>query len=70
MALQFWARIQADPKDAWEHYMAYTTQGGSCTFTDLLKNAGLDSPFEEKCLRTVCETASRWLEAFDLTGLA
>ena len=70
VALQFWARIQADPKDAWEHYMAYTVQGGSRTFTDLLKNAGLDSPFEEKCLRTVCETASRWLEAFDLTGLA
>ena len=69
VALQFWARIQADPKAAWEKYMAYTVQGGSCTFTDLLKNAGLDSPFEEKCLRTVCETAVKWLDAFDLTGL-
>ena len=69
VALQFWARIQADPKEAWEKYMAYTVQGGSRTFTDLLKNAGLDSPFEEKCLRTVCETATRWLESFDLTGL-
>ena len=39
------------------------------TFTDLLKNAGLDSPFEEVCLRTVCETATNWLEKFDLTGL-
>ena len=69
VALQFWARIQADPKAAWEKYMAYTVQGGSRTFTDLLKNAGLDSPFEEVCLRTVCETATNWLEKFDLTGL-
>ncbi len=69
VSLQFWALIQADPKNAWEHYMAYTVQGGSCTFTELLKNAGLDSPFEEKCLRTVCETAKAWLERFDMTGI-
>ena len=69
MALQFWALIQQDPGAAWEKYMAYTVQGGSRTFTDLLKNAGLDTPFEEKCLREVCGTARRWLEEFDLTGL-
>jgi len=69
VALQFWARIQADPKSAWERYMAYTVQGGSCTFTDLLKNAELNTPFEETCLRTVCETASKWLESFDLSGI-
>ena len=69
VALQFWALIQQDPGAAWEKYMAYTVQGGSRTFTDLLKNAGLDTPFEEKCLREVCGTARRWLEEFDLTGL-
>ncbi len=69
IALQFWARIQDDEKDAWEHYMAYTKQGGSHTFTDLLKNAGLDSPFDEKCLRSVCEKAHDWLADYDLTGI-
>ncbi len=69
IALQFWARIQDDEKDAWEHYMAYTKQGGSHTFTDLLKNAGLDSPFDEKCLRSVCEKAHAWLADYDLTGI-
>jgi M3 family oligoendopeptidase len=69
VSLQFWARIQADPKDAWEHYMAYTRQGGSCVFTALLENAQLDSPFGEKCLRDVCTVAKQWLEAYDLTGL-
>jgi len=70
VALQFWARIRADRDDAWKHYMAYTRQGGSRTFTELLRNAGLDSPFEEDCLRAVCEKASRALAACDLTGIA
>lgn len=70
VALQFWAKIQADPKDAWKHYMAYTSQGGSRVFTELLKNAGLDSPFEETCLRNVCDVANRWLAAFDLSDIA
>ncbi len=69
VALQFWARIQDDQRDAWKHYMAYTEQGGSRTFTDLLKNAQLDTPFEESCLRGVCEKAKDWLENFDLTGI-
>lgn len=69
VALQFWAMIQKEPKDAWEHYMAYTKQGGSDVFTKLLKNAGLDTPFEESCLRGVCETAKEWLDNYDLTGL-
>ena len=69
VALQFWARIQKDKDDAWKHYMAYTKQGGSCVFTELLKNAGLDSPFEESCLRGVCEEAKAWLDGYDLTGI-
>jgi oligoendopeptidase F len=63
----FWKK---DKKAAWEKYMAYTKQGGSRTFTELLENAGLDTPFDEKCLREVCETASAWLDGFDLTGIA
>ena len=69
VSLQFWALLQTDRKLAWEKYMAYAKQGGSRTFTDLLKNAGLDSPFQESCLRGVCETASAWLDSFDLTGI-
>ena len=69
VALEFWALLQKDKKAAWEKYMAYTRQGGSRTFTELLENAGLDSPFDEKCLRGVCETAKTWLENFDLSGI-
>ncbi|MCD7717514.1 MAG: M3 family oligoendopeptidase [Lachnospiraceae bacterium] len=56
--------------NTWARYMAYTTQGGSCTFTELLKNAGLESPFEEACLRGVCAEAKQWLENYDLSGIA
>ncbi len=69
VSLQFWAMTQKDFKDAWEHYMAYTVQGGSCTFVDLLKNAGLDTPFDEITLKGVCETANQWLDSYDLTGI-
>ncbi len=69
VSLQFWAKLQNDRKDAWEHYMAYTKQGGSCVFTDLLKNAGMESPFEEETLKGVCETAAKWLSEFDMEGI-
>ncbi len=69
VALQFWAMSQADFDNAWKHYMAYTVQGGSCTFVELLKNAGLDTPFDEITLKTVCEVADNWLEKYDLTGI-
>lgn len=66
VSLEFWEMLQEDPKKAWKHYMAYALQGGSRTFTDLLKNAGLESPFDEACLRSVCGKASECLEKFDL----
>ena len=69
VALEIWAMIQKNPEDAWKHYMAYTEQGGSRTFTDLLISAGLKTPFDEACLKEVCETATRWLENFDLAGI-
>ena len=69
VSLEFWAMIQKDLKDAWRHYMAYTEQGGSRTFTELLANAGLESPFDEATLRGVCEKAKAWLDAYDLTGI-
>ncbi len=69
VALQFWAMSQKDFQSAWDHYMAYTVQGGTCTFVDLLKNAGLDTPFDEVTLKGVCEVADQWLDNYDLSGI-
>ena len=70
VALEFWAMSQEDFKGAWEHYMAYTRQGGTRAFTDLLAHAGMTSPFDEGCLKAICERATAWLESYDLTGIA
>ena len=69
VALEFWAMIQEDQKNAWEHYMAYTRQGGSRVFTELLEHAGMVSPFDENCLKKVAEAAKKWLGEFDLGGI-
>lgn len=69
VALEFWAMIQEDPDNAWKHYIAYTEQGGSRVFTELLKNAGLESPFDEATLRGVCEKANDWLSNYNLEGI-
>ena len=69
VALQFWALLQKDKEEAWTKYMAYTKQGGSRVFTELLNNAQLESPFEESCLRGVCETAAKWLDEYDMEGI-
>ncbi len=61
--------IQKDEKAAWERYMAYTAQGGSRTFVELLKHANLRTPFDEACLREVCEIATAWLDGYDMTGI-
>lgn len=65
VSLEFWKMIGENRHKAWDSYMRYTKQGGSRTFTDLLKNADLESPFEESCLKGIAETAARWLDAFD-----
>jgi len=69
VALEFWAMIQKDKKAAWEKYMAYTSLGGSETFTDLLRDAKLDTPFDEACLKGVCEAANKYLAEYDLEGI-
>lgn len=69
VSLEFWAMINEDYDNAWKHYMAYTSQGGSATFTDLLKNADLKSPFEEETLKEVCKKAKDFLTNFDMTGI-
>ena len=69
VALEFWAMIQEDPKNAWDHYMKYTKLGGSKVFTELLKEAELESPFDENTLRKVAGKAEQFLDSFDLTGM-
>ena len=69
VSLEFWAMMIRDRKAAWEKYMAYTKPAGTMTFRELIANAGMESPFDEECLRTVCAAADRWLDGYDMTGI-
>ena len=69
VSLEFWTRIRKDLESAFDTYMAYTKLGGSMVFTDLLKAAGLNSPFGETCLKNISEEAEKFLDEYDLTGI-
>ncbi|MBQ3140704.1 MAG: M3 family oligoendopeptidase, partial [Clostridia bacterium] len=61
VALLFWSLSQADYKNAWERYLKLVRQGGTKTFVGLCQTADLPTPFEPGCLKTIAETAAKWL---------
>ena len=69
VALDFWARIQEDQEAAFQTYLKYSKLGGTMTFTELLREAGLGNPFDGETLKRVCEAADKFLEEYDLTGI-
>ena len=60
VALEFWVLMQTDRRNAFERYYKLVSLGGRDTFTGLVAAAGLESPFKG-ALRTVAETAEKWL---------
>lgn len=69
IALEFWALMQKDHKEAWNRYIKFVNLGGTRTFTELVQAANLDLPFNEKALCTVAEVANDWLLNFDSSKL-
>ncbi len=52
-ALQYWKLAQENPETAWKSYLELCKQGGSKSFVNLVKFAGLRSPFEDGCVESV-----------------
>ncbi len=69
VALQFWAAMQKDRKDAWARYMKYVSKAGTQTFTELIETAGMISPFGDTALKDIAEAATTWLNDFDEAAL-
>ncbi len=69
VALQFWALMMRDRSVAWQAYMRLVRLAGTKTFTELVAAAGLDSPFGDGALETVCAAANEWLDGFDAEKL-
>lgn len=68
-AHQYWIKNQKDHEDAWNSYYKLCTLGGSKSFTDLLKEANLDNPFNDGSIRKVTKEINKWLDEFDHTKL-
>ncbi|MCI8601419.1 MAG: M3 family oligoendopeptidase [Oscillospiraceae bacterium] len=65
-ALQFWTAFMADPAAAWKKYLAFVEMGGTKTFVDLVKGAGMTSPLEDGCVAAIAARIREWLDAHQL----
>ncbi|MBN8928388.1 MAG: peptidase M3 [Rhodospirillales bacterium 69-11] len=60
-AMQFWVRARRDPAEAMGAYVALCARGGSAPFQDLVRGAGLVSPFADGALAGVVAEAAAML---------
>ncbi|HEX3576358.1 MAG TPA: M3 family oligoendopeptidase [Rhodopila sp.] len=60
-AMQFWVRSRRDYGAAMEAYVALCARGGSAPFQDLVRAAGLVSPFADGALADVVKEAEEFL---------
>jgi M3 family oligoendopeptidase len=61
-AFQFWARAEKDRQQTFDDFLALCKAGGTLPLLQLVKRAGLTSPFSEGCLKAVRNQAEAWLE--------
>lgn len=64
-AFQFWKRSREDFDSAWKDYLHLCDLGGSMSFTKLVQEAGLISPFEDGCVESVIGTIEQYLNDVD-----
>ena len=64
-AFQFWKRSREDFENAWKDYVHLCGLGGSQSFTNLVREAGLISPFEQGCVESVIGTIENYLNSVD-----
>ena len=67
-AFQFWKRDREDHTKAWGQYLRLCQAGGSLPFLELVKLAGLQSPFEKGCVESVLGEVKAWLDNVDDTA--
>ncbi|MBK8553701.1 MAG: M3 family oligoendopeptidase [Ignavibacteria bacterium] len=62
-ALQFWRKCNHDRDVAWVDYLNLCKAGGSKSYFELLKIAKLDSPFDEKVVKSIIDYCDEWVES-------
>jgi M3 family oligoendopeptidase len=64
-AFQFWKRSRENHEAAWEDYLNLCKLGGSMSFTKLVEEANLISPFKEGCVQSVVGEIEAWLNTVE-----
>ncbi|MBT2726115.1 M3 family oligoendopeptidase [Bacillus sp. ISL-75] len=64
-AFQFWKRSRENQDEAWADYVKLCKLGGSMSFTKLVEEANLISPFEVGCVESVVGVIDNWLKSVD-----
>lgn len=68
-ALQFWKRSFNKEEGTFADYLNICKIGGTKTFTNIVKAANLNNPFEDGCLKDVMKNAQEYLDKIDDTTL-
>ncbi|MGM0844704.1 MAG: M3 family oligoendopeptidase [Bacillota bacterium] len=61
VAVQLWIKALHAPETAWNSYLEMCKSGGSRSFKEHIKAAGLISPFEENSLAGIIEFVEEWM---------
>ncbi|MFZ5353592.1 MAG: M3 family oligoendopeptidase [Bacillota bacterium] len=64
-ALQYWKMSNESRHKAWSSYMKLCRLGGSKSFVNLLREAGLKLPFDKDCVKSVAGEIEGWLNSID-----
>ena len=61
-ALQYKVKLDADFGEAWKSYLKLCKLSASDFFTNMIKEVGLDSPFEEGCIKNIVEKLEKYVK--------
>jgi M3 family oligoendopeptidase len=64
-AFQFWKRSIENREEAWADYVKLCNLGGSRSFTKLVEEANLISPFDDGCVESVVGVIEEWLNTVE-----
>lgn len=68
-ALQFWKRTSEDRDKAWADYLKLCKLGGSKPFLELVKEAGLESPFADGVIESAVAHSMEWIKLNENIGV-
>lgn len=64
-AFQFWKKANENREKAWEEYLHLCRLGGTKPFTELVKEANLENPFENGTIANIVPELKKYIDSVD-----